>query len=131
MAGNYTWTMSRGFRSTSGAGLSGSYIVVGSAEQAINANFAAAGVGVASAAAWTPGGTSSGNLVAIAILANQACTIKTNSNTTPQDTINLQANVPYNWDAQNGFAYPFAGAVTGFFVTNTNALNLRYNILTY
>lgn len=131
MAGQITWTISHGFRSTTNASLSGSYIQVGSAEQSVNTTFAAAGSGVASAATFALPGTSSGDLVAIEILSNQPCTIQTNSTSSPGNTITLAANIPLMWDSLSGLACPFTVAVTEFFVTNTNALNLRYNILTF
>lgn len=49
----------------------------------------------------------------------------------PQDTISLSAGVPFAWDSQSGLACPFAGAVTEFLVTNTNAGRLQGRILTY
>lgn len=49
---------------------------------------------------------------------------------TPQDTISLVAGVPIQWDVSSGFATPFAGAVTGLFVTSTNAGRLQGRILT-
>lgn len=50
---------------------------------------------------------------------------------TPQDTISLVAGVPLAWDAASGLPCPFVGAVTGFFVTSTNAGRLQGRILTY
>jgi hypothetical protein len=49
----------------------------------------------------------------------------------PQDTIQLVAGVPLAWDAASLLTCPFAGAVTGFYVTSTNAGRFQGRILTY
>jgi hypothetical protein len=57
-------------------------------------------------------------LQSILITCDQAVTIKTNSSSSPQDTINLGANTPVIWYAASGATSPFAGNVTGIYVTN-------------
>lgn len=127
-----TYTISRGISSSQTSGsLSGSYIAVGSAEQNIDTTLAAGGSNVAQACSFGAPGTASGDLVAIELLASAPLTIKTNSPTTPQDTIVLAAGVPLQWDSQSGLACPFAGAVTGLYITNTNAARLQVKVLTY
>jgi len=54
-----------------------------------------------------------------------------NLNTSPQDVIPLTANIPLAWDTQCGLACPFAGSVNSFYVTCSNATNLKGTILTY
>jgi hypothetical protein len=48
----------------------------------------------------------------------------------PQDTINLIAGVPVTWDSQSIYACPFAGSVSGWYVTSATALRLQARILT-
>lgn len=50
---------------------------------------------------------------------------------TPQDVIQLSANIPYAWDSQNGYAYPLQGAITALYVTNVNAGRLQIGYATY
>lgn len=127
-----TYTITRGVSNPAGSGaLSGSYIAVGSAEQSIDQTFAAATTDQAQAASFGAPGTASGDLVAVELLATGPMTIKTNSSSAPRETITLAAGVPLQWDAQSGLACPFAGAVTGLFVTCTNAARLQARILTY
>jgi hypothetical protein len=58
-------------------------------------------------------------------------TIKTNSPTSPGNTINLVAGVPLIWDASAGYyPNPFTTNVTGFYVTCTAAALLQGSILT-
>lgn len=55
----------------------------------------------------------------IYMVSDQAITVKTNSSSTPQETINLAANVPLLYaPTLLGSAAPFADDVTGLFVTN-------------
>lgn len=52
------------------------------------------------------------NLVGIELLSDQAMVIKTNSTSSPSDTLNLVAGVPYFWYAGSGITNPFATDVT-------------------
>jgi hypothetical protein len=131
MAGQISYTVNNSIQTSSGAPLGASHLLVGSALQTINANLAAAGSGVLQAASWNPPGTATGDLVALFLLSNQPMTVLTNSASTPQDTINLLAGVAFAWDAQCGLVYPFAGAVTALYLTNTNACTFRGLVLTY
>jgi hypothetical protein len=55
-----------------------------------------------------------------------------NAAAAPQDVLVLSANIPFLWSISPGyFPYPFAGAVTALYVTNTNACSLQGRILTY
>lgn len=61
----------------------------------------------------------------LVIQSDQACTIKTNSSSTPQETITLVANKPFIVsDAFNPSLTAtdfFAGAITALYVTNTSS----------
>lgn len=71
------------------------------------------------------------NLQAIALKSDQPLTIKTNNNSTPQDTINLVAGALFRWSKSEGyFPTPFAGNVTTAFITCTPAAHLQGLILT-
>jgi hypothetical protein len=54
-----------------------------------------------------------------------------NASGTPQDVIQLAANIPVDWDTLCGLTCPFLGAVTEFYITNTNACTLKGSILTF
>lgn len=61
------------------------------------------------------------NLKGLWIVMDKAGTVKTNSSGSPQETITLVANVPFFWCNTNYIVYPFAGAVTTLFFTNSIA----------
>lgn len=55
-----------------------------------------------------------------------------NASGTPQDVIQIGANLPFLWSISPGyFPYPFGGAVTALYVTNSQACTLSGRILTY
>lgn len=61
-------------------------------------------------------------LQAIFLLSNQNLTIKTNSSSSPAQTINLLAGIPYRWSLSAGyFANPITAAVTAFYLTTPGA----------
>ena len=53
----------------------------------------------------------------------EGMTIKTNSSTTPQDTITLAAGAQLVWYPASAAANFFTGNVTGFYVSNTGTKN--------
>lgn len=59
-------------------------------------------------------------LKSVVLYSDQALTIKTNSSSAPQDTINLVAGQAIVWQPAGGFSAPFAGNVTKFFLTNAS-----------
>ncbi len=55
-----------------------------------------------------------------------------NASGTPQDVIQLEANVPFLWSISPGyFPYPFLGAVTSIYVTQSVACTLSGRVLTF
>lgn len=67
------------------------------------------------------------------MVSDQNLTVKTNSDSAPQETINLAANSPLLWIAgEDGFASPFANDVTALYVSNASgaAANLIIQALT-
>lgn len=60
-------------------------------------------------------------LKSLYIVCDQDVTLETNDGTTPQETILLKKDQPLVWLSSNAyFTIPFAGDVTGFFVTNAS-----------
>lgn len=72
------------------------------------------------------------NMVSVLIYSDQALTIKTNSSSTPQDTIVLAAGVPVIWNSSMSAAAPFSGNVTNMFLTNAGSVvaNVKIRVLT-
>lgn len=62
------------------------------------------------------------NLKSLCLFSDQAVTLKTNSSSTPQDTITLQAGKPVLWSlSQDGSgACPFSNDVTDLYWTNAS-----------
>jgi len=60
------------------------------------------------------------NIRSMVLFCDQNVTLKTNSTSSPQDTINLVAGkeVVFTSDGAAGGAVPFAGNVTKFYITN-------------
>jgi hypothetical protein len=54
-----------------------------------------------------------------------------NASGTPQDVIQLAANIPLAWDINCGLACPFLGAVSAMYLTNSLPCTLKGLILTY
>lgn len=65
------------------------------------------------------------NLKSFYALATTNVTLETNNATTPADTLNLKANVPYFWHASESQdrSNPFSANVTAFYLTNGDASN--------
>jgi hypothetical protein len=69
------------------------------------------------------------NLTDVFLVANQDCVIKTNSTSSPGNTITLVAGIPLAWGVSAGyFACPFTANVTDAFLTCTAATTLKYLI---
>lgn len=62
------------------------------------------------------------------LFSNQALTLKTNSSSTPQDTITMRANVPIVWTQSSFHSIPFAGNVTTMFFTNAGSNPAGVNV---
>lgn len=68
------------------------------------------------------------NLKSLVLFSDQAITIKTNSTSSPQDTIVLQAGKEVVWtnDGAAGGANPFAGNVTKFYISNAGLKDANF-----
>lgn len=78
------------------------------------------------ALAWT-----NAKLQGIYIYSDQTLTLKTNSNSAPQDTITITGGSPFVWTESSGVVNPFAGNVTTTYWTNggTTTANLTVKTL--
>ena len=59
-------------------------------------------------------------MVSCYIYSTQNMTLKTNSSGTPQETINLKANVPLIWNTDSYGSNPFSGDITAMYVSNSS-----------
>jgi len=112
------------FSGAASGSMTGQVVDTGGTFAATTNTFPAASAGASLTMAFTKA-----NLQSFYLVADQNCTVKTNSNSTPQDTITLVAGVPYVWSLSAGLTNPFGGNVTSAFVTCTPATTLRYGIL--
>ena len=75
------------------------------------------------------------NLKSLVLFSDQAVTLKTNSTSSPQDTIAMQASKEIVWttDGAAGGAIPFAGNITKFYVSNagTKDANFQFRALSH
>lgn len=70
-------------------------------------------------------------IVCMCIYASKACTFKTNSSSTPQDTITIAAGQQVVWRNTDTAACPFSADITKIFVTNTDTAiaNVKVRVL--
>ncbi len=67
------------------------------------------------------------NAKAYAICATQDCTVKTNSSSSPQETLTLKANQALVWRENDPSTMHFlSNDITQIFVTNTTALTIKF-----
>ncbi len=121
---NYAFSI--GVSGTNGIRVNGGFTETGTTSIDIAKNLSAGSTNVLVAAAWTVANTQ-----AIFLVSSSNMTIKTNSSSSPGNTINLVAGVPLIWDASGGYyANPFTVNVTGFYCTCSAAGLLQGSILT-
>lgn len=70
------------------------------------------------------------NIKAMCMTCDKAVTVKTNSSTTPQETISLTAGQSLIWAIDHTETIPFAGNLTKFFVTNAGSADARFRFFT-
>jgi hypothetical protein len=121
---NYSFTV--GFVGTDGTRESGSFTETGTTSIDIATNLPASSTNVEVSISWTVANTQ-----AIFLLSSSNMTIKTNSSSSPGDTIDLIAGIPLIWDASAGYyANLFTVNVTSFYCSCTAAALLQGAILT-
>jgi hypothetical protein len=72
-------------------------------------------------------------VISLVLFSDQALTLKTNSTSSPQDTIAIAAGkeIIFTFDGQAGGADPFAGNITKFYFSNagTKDANVKFRAL--
>jgi hypothetical protein len=119
-------SLTTAIKRTAGSGSSASTVepIDGTAEQTIEATVAAASTDAPIAATWP-----AAQLLAV-LPADQDCTVKLNSSTTPTATIALKAGRPLTWSSADGyFARPFPSDVAGSYVSAVAETNLQVDLL--
>jgi len=75
------------------------------------------------------------NIKSMVLYSDQAVTIKTNSTSSPQETITLAAGAQkiYTFDGLAGGAIPFAGNLTKFYISNAGSkdANVKFRALVH
>jgi hypothetical protein len=66
------------------------------------------------------------NLQSMVLTCDKAVTVKTNSTSSPQETISLTAGQAIIWAHDHTESAPFAGNVTKFYVTNAGSADARF-----
>lgn len=111
--------------SSESSSISSSYTETGTTEISIDQSFSASTTDSLVSLSFT-----TSNIQSIELVSTQAMTIQTNSGSTPDNTITLVANVPFQWSRTPGyFSNPFTANVTAFYITCTAAARLTGRIL--
>lgn len=69
-----------------------------------------------------------GKLKVLVISSDVAVTVKTNSTSSPQDTIAILAGKPLVWTNDSYFACPISGSVTEVYVTNAGGVVANFKM---
>lgn len=122
----FTHTVGRTYRDSSGTTIS--YTETPSADAELNISTQIAASTTNQLIAWA---ATIANLKSLSLSCDIACTVKTNSSGSPQDTINLLAGQNLIWTfATDGDSHlPFSGNITALYVTNpSSTLPLNFNV---
>lgn len=122
-----THTHSFTLSSSNGTGtpINGSVTEIGTTEFAVDNTFPA-GTDVLLACTLTVA-----NIQSIEMLSDKNLTIETNSGSSPANTINLIAGVPFPWSKSAAyFPNPFGTNITALYITNAVPARLKIKILT-
>ena len=120
-----TYTLTEKAASGAGGSVSAQHTEVGASEYTADQTFPAASSDATLTAAFNYA-----NVQAVYILADQNCTLETNSGSSPDNTFSLIAGRPLVWSRSAGYtSNPFTANVTGLFVTCTPATRLQIKIL--
>ena len=127
-AGVFTHSVTKGYKSDEGTITSVVTAFTGDAESGIEATI---GVGVTNQ--HFVYALTLSQVVIMVMYSSTSMTVKTNSSTTPQETINLAAGAQLVYESSNTTGAPmfFAGNITGFYVTNNDpkAGNFKFRAL--
>src|ERR1051326_2775332 len=126
MATNYTHTVGKTYKTDSGTLASPTQTFTADSEVnykgAIPANTTNGEIDLAITVA---------NVRSMMLYSDQDVTIKTNSSTTPQETISLKAKIMLQWDTTHTETIPYAGNVTKFYVTTGSIATAANLVVTH
>ncbi len=66
------------------------------------------------------------NVKSMVLYSDQAVTVKTNSSSSPQETISLVAKKQRVWNTDHTETIPFSGPVTAFYISNAGATDANF-----
>jgi hypothetical protein len=120
-------TISVTYSGTDGSKCQGAATETGTTRVAVDTNLPSSSTNVPVSAAFTVA-----NMKSLILLATGGdLTLKTNSSSSPGNTISLKAGIPLTWGASSGyFPNPFTVDVTSFFVTCSASTRLQAIVLT-
>lgn len=116
----------RGVQSDNSGSISGSWNEVGNSEVSVDRTIGANVTNQQITLAFTVAACQD-----LFFLADKGATLKTNSTTTPGDTITLKPGIPLTWSASAGYySNPYTVDVTTIYVTTTTATRFQAKVLT-
>ena len=127
-AGVFTHSILKGYKTDEGTTTSVTSSLTGDAEVGVEATLANGDTNRLFTIAVTKS-----QILMMCLSCTTSCTVKTNSSSTPQDTISIPAGgqIVYEGAGASGAAIPFSGNVTAFYVTNNDpkAGNFKFRAL--
>lgn len=128
VTGVFTHSITKGYKTDEGTVTSVVTAITGDSEAGLEATIPVGGTNVPFVIAITRS-----QILSVCVYCSTSATIKTNSSSTPQDTINLAAGaqVVYEGAGATGAANPFSGNITAIYVTNNDpkAGNFKLRVL--
>ena len=123
----FTHTITTNYNDDSGLVVTQANKYTGQTEAAYDGTIAANATNFLIDLAWPLTG-----MQALLIWSDTNLTVLTNSSSSPAQTINVTANIPIKWGAQEGNANPITAAVTSLYVSNAtvNAAKFKVRALT-
>ncbi len=126
--GVFTHSITKGYKTDEGTVTSVVTSITGDAEAGVEATLAVGATNQLFTVAITRS-----QILSICLFASTSMTVKTNSSSTPQDTISIAAGgqVVYEGAGASGAVNPFSGNITALYVTNNDpkAGNFKLRVL--
>jgi hypothetical protein len=127
-AGVFTHAITKGYKTDEGTTTSVVAAITGDAEIGVETTLAVGDTNRLFTVAVTKS-----QILAMCLYCSTSCTVKTNSSSTPQDTIAIAAGaqIIYEGAGAQGAVIPFSGNVTALYVTNNDpkAGNFKFRAL--
>ncbi len=116
--GVFTHSITKGYKTDEGTVTSVVTSITGNAEEGLETTLAVGATNQLFTVAITKT-----QILSVCLFCSTSCTVKTNSSSTPQDTIAISAGgqVVYEGAGAAGPANPFSGNITALYVTNNDA----------